>query len=339
MTRICLASDNWAPAHPEVLRAIADANTGAAPAYGDDPWTRDAEQALRDAFGQPDAAVFPVFNGSGANIVGLDGILGRHEAVICATGAHINADECGAAERFIGCKLIDVPTADGKLRPADVEAAIWGVGDEHHVQARVLSITQTTELGTLYTPDEVRSLAAVAHDRGLLLHIDGARLANAAAALGQPLRAFTTDAGVDVVTFGATKNGGVGAEAVVYLEPALARHARFSRKQALQLASKMRFVSAQITALLAGDLWLRSAAHANAMAARLAGAVRDRVEIVVPVEANAVFARIDGDTLQRLREVADFHVWDEAAGTVRWMTSFATTPDEIDAFADAVRGG
>jgi threonine aldolase len=338
MSGASFASDNHAGVHPEVLAAIVEANSGPAPAYGDDAWTARATELLRREFG-PDAGVFLVFNGTGANVVGLQAMMRPYEAVVCAATAHINVDECGAPERFLGSKLIDLSTADGKLTPDAVEAAVWGVGDQHHVQARVVSITQSTELGTVYTVEEIRALADRAHSLDLLLHLDGARIANAAASLGVGLGDLGRAAGVDVLSFGATKNGALGAEAVVVLRPDLVHALPFIRKQSMQLASKMRYAAAQIVALLDGDLWLRNAAHANAMATRLADAVRDLpgVRLDLPVQANGLFPVLDPAATSRLQEAFPFYVWDEGTGQVRWMTSWATTPEDVDSFAAAVR--
>ncbi|HEU4697935.1 MAG TPA: low specificity L-threonine aldolase [Gemmatimonadales bacterium] len=332
------ASDNTAGVHPEVLAAIQAANAGDAPAYGDDPWTGRAVARFRAELGERTEVCF-VFNGTGANVVGLQTALRPWQAVICADTAHINVDECGAPERLTGAKLLAVRTADGKLRPADVEGQLRGIGVEHHVQPRVVSITQATEYGTVYTVDEVRALADVAHRHGLVLHMDGARIANAAASLDVPLRALTADAGVDVLSFGGTKNGVLVGEAVVVFDPALARDLRFIRKQGMQLASKMRFVAAQYDALLADGLWRRSAAHANRLARRLADGVRDvpGVAITQPVEANAVFATLPPAQIAALQARFHFYVWDERRSEVRWMTHFATTEADVDGFVRAVR--
>jgi threonine aldolase len=260
------------------------------------------------------------------------------QAVVCAASAHINVDEAGAPEHHAGVKLLDVPTPDGKLTPELVRSAVIRVGDEHAVQARVVSITQTSELGTLYTPGEIRALADLAHEHGMYLHVDGARLANAAAALGLPLRALTTDVGVDAVSFGGTKNGMVAGEAVVLLAPELADGFAWIRKQSMQLASKGRFLAAQFVALLEDDLWLRSARHANAMGARLAAAVGGLpgVTLTQAPQANVVFALVDPAVTARLQEQWPFYVWDDATGEVRWMCSWDTSPEEVDAFAAAI---
>jgi threonine aldolase len=302
------ASDNHAGVHPEVMAAIAAANEGHAGAYGADPWTARAAQRFRDHFG-PAARAFPVFNGTGANVLCLEALTQRWQAIVCADTAHLHVDECGAPERA-GRKLLVVDTPDGRLTPELVEPLLVRSGDEHVVQPRVVSIAQSTELGTVYPPEAVAGLADWAHAHGMLLHVDGARLCNAAAALDLPLRALTTDAGVDAVSFGGTKNGLMGAEAVVLLRDDAGDGFKFLRKQAMQLASKMRYLSAQLDALLAGDLWLRSAAHANAMAQRLGAALDgvDGLQITQPVEANAVFALLDPAATERLQDEWPFYV-------------------------------
>ena len=336
-----LASDNHAGVHPAVLEAIAAANDGHAASYGADEWTARALELFRRHFGE-DSRAYLVFNGSGANVACLDAVLRPHEAVICTETAHLHVDECGAPERLSGAKLLTVPTEHGKLTPDDLSRWDARRGDEHSAQARLVSITQATELGTVYTPAAIAAIAARAHAMDMLLHVDGARLANAAAALDLSLAALTTDAGVDLVSFGGTKNGLMFGEAMVVLRPELAPHAKFVRKQLLQLNSKMRFASAQFEALLKGDLWLENARNANAMAARLRDAVRDLdgVEVVHPVEANAVFARLGRPALDRLFSGLPgdhpFYVWDEDGPIVRWMCSWDTTPADVDEFAAAV---
>ena len=335
--QVLFASDNYAGVHPAVLAAIAAANGGFAPAYGDDDWTLALRQRMREVFGDVDT--FPVFNGTGGNVTALATVMRPHEAVICAETAHINVDECGAPERFAGCKLLDLPMPDGKLTPDLVRGALGGVGDQHHVQARVVSITQATELGTVYTPAETSALGETAHAAGLLLHVDGARLVNAAAGLGTGLREISTDCGVDVLTFGGTKRGLLGGEAVVFFRRDLAEQYLFVRKQGMQLASKMRFVSAQLLRLLEGDLWLETAGHANAVARRLAAAVAGipGARVAYPVQANAVFVVLPAAVRDRLLEDYRFYTWDEQTGVVRWMCSWQTTPDDIDRLAGALR--
>ncbi len=335
------ASDNHAGIHPDVLAAIAEANAGHAPSYGADEWTRRASDLFRRHFG-PGARAFFVFNGSGANVACLDSVLCPHEAVICAETAHLNVDECGAPERIVGAKLLTVPASDGKLQPDDLARWDSRRDDEHSAQARVVSISQATELGTVYTPQEVVALAERAHSMDLLLHMDGARLANAAAALDLSLAALSTEAGVDLLSFGGTKNGLMFGEAMVILRPELAPHAKFVRKQLLQLNSKMRFASVQFEALLSENLWLFNARNANSMATRLSEAVTEinGVEVVYPVEANGVFARLDPQVIERLLAALPtehpFYIWDEGESVVRWMCSWDTTTEDVDEFAKAV---
>ena len=328
------ASDNYAGVHPEVLAAVASVNDGHVSSDGADPVTERAVAAFRSHLGD-DVDVFFTFNGTGANVVGLQSLLSPWENVICAATAHINVDECGAPEHYLGSKLHDVPTPDGKLTPELVTAAYLGKGDVHHVQPRVVSITQSTELGTSYSPDEIRALADLCHELDMYLHLDGARIANAAASLGVGLRETTVDCGVDVMSFGGTKNGLMGGEAVVLIRPGLAERVAFIQKQSMQLASKMRFVAAQFVALLEGDLWWRNATHANAMAQRLAAALSDvpGLQIVYPVQANGVFAALPRDVIPALQAAYPFYVWDEAASQVRWMCSWDTTEEDVDGFA------
>ncbi|MGE5289949.1 MAG: threonine aldolase family protein [Micromonosporaceae bacterium] len=330
------ASDNHAGAHPAVLRAIADAGSGQALAYGEDPWTRRLEEQFGALFGSQ-ARAFLVFNGTAANILGVSLLLRRYEGVICAESAHLNVDECGAAERLIGCKLLTVDAPDGKLTPDLVAQRLGGREDVHRVQPRVVTISQVTELGTCYSLEELRKLGEFCRSSGLYLYVDGARLANAAAHLGCRLGALTEHA--DVISFGGTKNGATGVEAVIVMRPELCADAPYLRKQQLQLGSKMRFLSAQFLALLDGGLWLRSAQHANAMAQRLAGALAGipGVEIRQPVESNAVFAALDPHRIERLQQEWEFYVWDHRDHTVRWMTSFDTSEADVDAFAEAIR--
>ena len=331
------ASDNRAGVHPDVLDAIAAANGDHAASYGADEYTERLQARVREHFG-PNALAFPVFNGTAANVLSLRAACRPWEAAICADTAHLSVDECGAPEAIAGVKLMPVAGVHGKLTPELVAPlAVARRGDEHQVQPRVLSISQSTELGTVYSASELGALAELAHAHGLILHVDGARLSNAAAALGVSLKALTTDAGVDVVSFGGTKNGLLGAEAVVFLTTELADGFVYLRKQSLQLASKMRFLSAQLEALLTDELYLRLATHANAMASRLAAAVRDipGISITRPVEANAVFAVLPAAAAARLQERFAFYVWDEQSGEVRWMCAWDTTAEDVDAFAAA----
>ena len=331
------ASDNHAGAHPEVVQALSEANLGHQPAYGADEYTARLQDVMRRHVG-PDAVTFPVLNGTGANVLALQALLPRWGAVICAESAHVNTDESTAPELVGGFKLLTVPTPDGKLTPELVDRQALNWGDEHRAQPGAVTIAQVTEVGTAYTSDEVRAIADHAHGLGMLLHLDGARIANAAAYLQTGLAAFTSEAGVDIVSFGATKNGAMFGEAVVVLRPderpAITAAMPYLRKLDLQLASKTRFVSAQLLALLEGDLWLRSAGRANAMAARLADRVAglDGVQVVYPVQSNAVFARLDLAVADALRERFDFYDWDRRAGVVRWMCSFDTDESDVDAF-------
>ncbi|MGW7442421.1 threonine aldolase family protein [Kitasatospora sp. NPDC054795] len=331
------ASDNYAGVHPEVLAAIALANGGHQIAYGEDDYTAHLQDVFRRHFGEK-AEAYPVFNGTGANVVALQSLLPRWGAVVCAESAHIHVDEGGAPEKMGGIKLLTVPTPDGKLTPELLDQQAWGFGDEHRAQPLAVSITQSTELGTLYSPDEIRAITEHAHQLGMLVHVDGSRLANAAASLGLPLREFTTDVGVDVLSFGGTKNGLLFGEVVVVLNPERVLNIKYLRKTSMQLASKMRFVSVQFEALLSGDLYLRNAGHANAMASRLEAAVRkiDGVEVVRPVQANAVFAILPREVSERLQKRYRFYFWNEHTGEVRWMCAYDTTEADIDAFAAAI---
>ena len=333
MSRRGFGSDNHAGVLPEVLDAIAAVNEGHVPSYGHDEVTERVEGVFRREFGD-DAETFLVFNGTGANVLAMRTLCKPWEGVVCAETAHLNVDECGAPERMGGIKLLTVATPDGKLTPELVERRLVRFGDEHAVQPRVVSITQSSELGTLYSPGEVAALAEQAHERGLYLHVDGARLTNAAAALDCPLAEAAP--GADAISFGGTKAGLLFGEAVVFRTAA--EGALYLRKQSMQLASKMRFVAAQFEALLDGERWRAAAGHANAMARRLADAVRDSVEITQPVQANAVFAIVDPERAKALLDHSFFYTWDEATGEVRWMCSWDTTEDDVDSFAAAVRG-
>jgi len=292
---------------------------------------------FREHFGA-DAEVFVVFNGTGANCLSLQALTRSYHAVICAASAHIYTDECGAPEKFAGCKLIPIDTPDGKLTVEMVQHAYHGIGDEHHVQPKVISITQSTEMGTVYRPEQIRALAEFAHQHDLYLHLDGARIANAAASLGQTLRQATRDLGIDVLSFGGTKNGIMGGEAVVFFRPELAHDFLFWRKQSMQLASKMRFISAQLGALLTNGLWLVNATHSNRMAKLLEQEVRKipPVKIIYPVEANGVFAKIPRQAIARIQDRYFFYVWNEEESVVRWMCSFDTTEEDVRDFAKFV---
>ncbi len=329
------ASDNYAGVHPEVLEKLAEVNAGHQIAYGDDEVTAELSEVMKKHFGKT-AQVFPVFNGTGANVVSLQAMCRPWEAVVCAAGAHINVDEGGAPEKVAGLKLHTIPTGDGKLTPDLIETQAWGFGNEHRAQPKVVSITQSTELGTIYTPEEIRAIADQAHKKGMLLHLDGARISNAAAALGVPMRAFTAEVGVDIVSLGGTKNGVMAAEAVLVLNPEFSDVIKYVRKSAMQLGSKMRFISAQLLALYENDLWLRSATHANSMATKLYEGVKDLVRVEKP-QANALFPYLDPKVTEDLQKEFKFYVWDHLTGQVRWMCSWDTTEQDVDAFVALVR--
>ena len=336
------ASDNNAGVHAEVLEAIARANHGHVVAYGDDAYTRSALAKFEEHFGEG-IDVFFTFNGTGANVLGLQALNRPYHAVLCSDYAHIYSDECGAPEKHTGCKLIPLPHQDGKITLDSVQHAYHGIGDQHHVQAHVISITQSTEMGTVYRPEEIQALAQFAHEREMFLHMDGARIANAAASLGQTLRQASRDLGVDVLSFGGTKNGIMGGEAVVFFNqtptnPKLSADFLYLRKQGMQLASKMRFIAAQFEALLTNDLWRRSAEHANRMARLLETELRKipQVRVVWKVEANGVFAQIPQHAIQKIKDRYFFYMWIEEECIVRWMCSFDTTEEDVRDFTKLV---
>lgn len=336
--RRSFGSDNNAPIAPEILQAILDANVGDAVGYGEDPWTARAIARFREHFGDATDVYF-TFNGTGANVAALSSVLRPWEAVLAPASAHLQTDECGALERFSGSKVIPIPTRDGKLRCEDIGPFLRAGHDVHFPQPRAISISQATELGGLYELEELRELCSFAHDRGLLVHMDGARIANAAVALGATLRGTTVDTGVDILSFGGTKNGLLLGEAICFFDPTLHRRAApFVQKQAMQLASKMRYLAAQFEALLTGDRWSRYAAHANAMAARLHARIREipGVRVTRPVRCNAVFATLDRSAIERVQREFFFFVFDESVPEVRWMTHWATTPQDVDDFANCV---
>lgn len=337
------ASDNYSGVHPEVLQALAEANLGHQTAYGEDQYTSRLSEVIKEHFGSQ-AEVFPVFNGTGANVVGLTSMMPRWGAVICSNLAHIHTDEGGAPERVSGLKLFTVEHQNGKLTPESIATQVFGIGDEHRAQPMVVSITQTTEVGTVYSPQEIRAIADYAHSQGLLLHLDGARLWNAAAALGVPFSDFTTAAGVDVLSLGGTKNGLMGAEAIVVLNPKASDGLIYLRKLSMQLASKMRFVSAQLLTLFENDLGIRSASHANAMAQRLRRGLEAELDsgeisglrFTNPTMANAVFASLDNQVADRIRAKVKFYDWERAIGEVRWMCAFDTTEQDVDNFINII---
>ena len=331
------ASDNYAGIHPDILDAMSNINAGHQVAYGDDVYTQQLTAVIKKQFGEQ-AEVFPVFNGTGANVLTLQAMCKPWESVVCATSAHINVDEGGAPEKVAGLKLMQVETPDGKLTPELVDKQAWGFGNEYRAQPKVVSITNSTEYGTIYSVAEVKALADHAHKLGMYLHLDGARISNAAAALGVPLRAFTTDAGVDAVSLGGTKNGAMGAEAIVILNPELAPAIKYVRKSGMQLASKMRFISIQLVAMFEGELWLKNAQHSNAMAQALFQGIKDiaGVEVNQP-QANALFPILPASAIEPLQEVAKFYVWDHTINQVRWMCSWDTTQADVDNFVAAVK--
>ncbi len=335
-TRRGFGSDNHAGVHPAVLDAIAEVNEGHVPAYGEDVFTQRAQSVLRRHLGE-DAQIAFTFNGTGANVVSLGALCRPWESAICAATAHINVDECGAPEHIANVKLVPADTPDGKLTPDLVRPHLVGFGFEHHAQPRVISVSNVSELGGVYSPDELRDLADLAHEHGIYLHVDGARICNAAAALGMSLRAVSADAGVDALSLGGTKNGMLAGEAVVLFGGARSEDLPYVRKQSGQLSSKMRFVAAQFLAMFDGDLWHECASHANAMAARLAeGARAAGIEITHPVDANEVFAILPREVTPVLEERFRFYVWDEERNEVRWVTSWSTAEEDVDSLVAAL---
>ncbi len=332
------ASDNNAGVHPSILAALPKVNDGHVIAYGDDPYTEKASAQLREIFGQ-ETEVFFVFIGTAANVLGLSTVTQSYHAVICPETAHINVDECGAPEKFSGCKLLTCSTPDGKLTVDMIASHMHEIGFEHHVQPRVVSITQATELGTVYTLDEIREIAKYTHEHGMLLHMDGARISNAAVSLDCGFYEMTGGAGVDVLSFGGTKNGMMYGEAIIFFNPKLCEDFKYRRKQGMQLASKMRYIAAQFSAFLENDLWKENASHANRMARKLYAAVKDisGVEVTRQVESNAVFAKIPSHIVPALQDEFFFYVWDEEVSEVRWMCSFDTTEADIEAFISLLR--
>ena len=339
--RTTFASDNSAGAHPLIMDALLKANSHHALAYGSDDLTAMAQDNFKKLFGQQ-AEAFLVFGGSGANVMALATMLQAGECVVCSDKAHIALDETGAAERALGAKLLMLPTTDGKIKPAQLEALNALVGVQHHAQPGVLSITQPTELGVLYTAAEIKELCDTAHRMDMRVHLDGARIANATAALGgdaAALRSFTSDVGVDVVCFGGTKAGLMFGEAVIYLKPTLAKRAKYVRKQVNQLPSKMRFVAAQFNALLHDDLWIELAQHANAMSARLYHATKNisGVAFDAAPEVNSMFPSLPAATIEPLADWCKFWEWDATRAQVRWMTAWDTTEADVDSFAAGIQ--
>lgn len=327
------ASDNNAGVHPSVLAAITEVNKGHTIAYGDDPYTQKAVSKFKELFGEH-TSVFFVFNGTAANVLGLTAFTHSFNSVICAETAHIHVDECGAPEKFSGCKLLSLPTGNGKLNPDLIQKHVHGFGFEHHSQPGIVSISQTTEMGTVYTPKEVRDIADFVHSYNMKLHMDGARISNAAVSLEMDFREFTLDSGVDVLSFGGTKNGLMYGEAVIIFDPSFASNFKYIRKQGMQLASKMRFMAAQFNAYLENDLWKRNAMHANKMAGLLYTKVRDLpgIRITQEVQANGVFVILPPQIVPELQKEYFFYPWDESRSEYRWMTAFDTTEEDIENF-------
>ncbi len=332
------ASDNNSGVHPAVMEALASANKDHALGYGSDPWTDEAVRKVEEALGVECEVMF-VFNGTGSNAVALQLMTRPYNSVVCAETAHIYVDECGAPAKMCGCQIRPVATPDGKLTPELIAPYLHGFGDQHHSQPGAVYISQCTELGTIYTPDEIEALSAQAHAHGMRVHMDGARVANACAALGLSLKEMTADCGVDVLSFGGTKNGLMVGECVVVFDRALFAEARFVRKQSAQLASKMRYLSCQFAAYLTDDLWLKNALHANAMAARLHEALKDfpGVCFTQKPESNQLFLTMPRTTIDRLLQKYFFYFWNEAADEIRLVTSFDTTEEDIADFIRELR--
>jgi threonine aldolase len=336
MNKRGLASDNNAGVHPRIMQALFNANNGHCIAYGDDPYTAAAKEQFNTLFGE--CEVFFVFNGTGANVLSLQVMTQPFNAIICADTAHIHVDECGAPERFTGCKLLFNPTLDGKLRIDDIARNISGIGVEHHAQPRVISITQATEMGTVYTVSELREIASFAHAGGLLLHVDGTRIANAAVHLGVSVKEMITDTGVDILSFGGTKNGMMYGEAIVILNHALAANFKYIRKQGMQLASKMRYVAAQFEEYLRDGLWLENARQSNRMAQLLFREVQSfGISITQQVEANEVFAVLPAKAIEALQREFFFYMWNESRNEVRWVCSWDTTEEDVRYFVAALK--
>ena len=332
------ASDNNSGVHPAVLKAMEKANVGHVTGYGNDSYTQNAINIFKEKFGA-ETEVFFVFNGTGANVLGLSTVTQSFNSIICAETAHIQEDECGAPEKFTGCKLLPVEPIDGKLTPKTIQHHLKGFNFEHHSQPRVISISQITEMGTVYQPEEIAALAQLAHRNNMLLHMDGARIANAAVALNMDFREFTKDCGVDILSFGGTKNGMMLGEAVLFFSPQLTTFTKYIRKQSMQLYSKMRFIGAQFVAYFENDLWREMATHSNKMAKLLETEVAKipQLELTQKVEANGVFAIVPPEIIKPLQEHFFFYMWNETISEVRWMTSFDTTEDEIFEFTKLIK--
>jgi len=328
------ASDNNAGVHPSILKEIEDSNHGHEIGYGADSYTREAEKLFREHLGK-DAEVFFVLTGTAANVLGLTSVTRSWNSVITAFTAHIEQDECGAPEKFTGCKILTVDTPDGKIEPSMLAKHIHGFDFEHHSQPKVISVSQPTEMGTVYTSEELRALADFAHSKGMLLHMDGARIANAAVSLGLPFRSFTTEAGVDLLSFGGTKNGMMYGEAACFLRPGLSDGFKYIRKQGMQLASKMRFISSQFIAYFRNDLWKVNASHANQMAKLLESEIRavcSGITITQPVQSNGVFVIMPESVARKVSASYFFYPWNEVLSEYRLMTSWDTTEDDVNEF-------
>ena len=332
------ASDNNSGVSPEVIDMLQKVNSGHVVGYGDDVYTHEAIALMKKHFGNK-AIPFFTFTGTGANVLSIASVNQSFQSVICAHTAHINEDECGAPEKFSGCKLIAIDSPNGKLTPELIRPHLIGFDFEHRSQPGMISITQPTEMGTVYTVDEIKAISALAKKYQLLLHMDGARLANAAVSLNMPFKSFTYSAGVDIVSFGGTKNGLMSAESVIFFNQMHCKNFKFFRKQSMQLASKMRYLSAQFIAYLKIDLWKSNALNANNMAKYLESKVREipNIHITQNVEANGVFAIIPKDVIEPLRKEVFFYPWNEETGEVRWMASFDTTEQDIDIFVDLLK--
>ena len=327
------ASDNYAGVHPEIIDALVKANAGHQGSYGADDYTAEAINKFKIFFGE-NIEVFFAYNGTGANVIGLATLTDSYHSIICSDGAHINVDESTAPEKFLGCKLLTIPSKNGKIYPDEIENKIIRVGDQHHPQVKVISISQSTEYGTVYTIDEVRAISEVAKKNNLYLHMDGSRISNAATSLGKDFREFTRDAGVDVLSFGGTKNGMMFGEAVIFFSPILAQNFFYIRKQGMQLHSKMRFISAQFVALLTNELWKRNASHANSMAKKLEAGLRAFKEITITqkVDANGIFALFPPNIIPAVQQSGFFYVWNEKLSEVRLMCSWDTTEEDVSNF-------
>jgi len=338
MNKRGFASDNFSGVLPEVMEAMQKVNQGHSMAYGGDPYTTSAIEKFKQLFSD-NIDVYFVFNGTGANVIGLSTLTQSWNSVICPSTAHIQVDECGAPDKFTGCKFIPIEVTDGKLTPELIKTQLHGFGFEHHSQPKVISITQCTELGTVYTPEEIKAICDLAHEHDMYVHMDGARLANAVASLDVDVREITNKAGVDVLSFGGTKNGMMLGEAVIFFNPELSKNAKYVRKQSMQLCSKMKYIACQFEALLTDDLWLKTARHANKMAGLLEAEVRNipAVKITQKVQTNGIWAHIPKDKIEKLQNEYFFWVWDEHAGEVRWLCSFDTTEDDIKGFVSLLK--